>query len=415
MTPVVGYLGSFPGPLEGYELVPYRSGTSIDALILPEGEEPPAGLPQWVAIVRDPTLKAVRAAIKRWAFTVEEAFEVPVDGTIVTGRLANGRLWSGSLAVREGHDRSMLIREMRIDGQTIPVAEPGQRVSLAFGRVPIALFAPGTVLRPGRSTATKKAKGEVPTDLKEAILKVVGDEPAGKGTAAICKTLGKTAQELGNVFEGLKRDGRLLGFAGQWISPRGFDEGTRRFLAALDDLHAKAPQTPSHPAAKVVGIAKLSWSGKPLDRILESLANKGRIVLRDEEVRNPRFKVHLGTRQRTFLDRVIAELEKAGVNTPNAHELGKRLPAPPQAIQEALQLGEDVGEIVTLSDGVLYTERQLGEFKERIRQGSAGRPFSLGTMRDALGTSRRYAVALLEHFDEIGFTERRGDDRVVRS
>ena len=123
----------------------------------------------------------------------------------------------------------------------------------------------------------------------------------------------------------------------------------------------------------------------------------------------------MGERQRGLLDRVLDLLDEGGTNPPNAHEIGKRLPAPPQAVGEILGLGEDAGEITSLADGVIFTNRALIGIRDRIRNGTGGRPFTLGEMRDSLGTNRRVAVALLERFDEEGFTERRGEARVVRS
>ena len=39
---------------------------------------------------------------------------------------------------------------------------------------------------------------------------------------------------------------------------------------------------------------------------------------------------------------------------------------------------------------------------------------SAGDLRDALGVSRKYAIPLLEYFDNQGFTKREGDVRVLR-
>ena len=71
--------------------------------------------------------------------------------------------------------------------------------------------------------------------------------------------------------------------------------------------------------------------------------------------------------------------------------------------------------VISLPDGVLFTNRGLAEVRERIRNGTQGKPFTLGEMRDSLGTSRRVAVALLEHLDAEGFTERVGEKRVVKA
>lgn len=418
MKPVVGFVGEIDVELPDFELVPFREGVPVDAVLVAPGEFRPDGIPEWVPVVEEPTAKALRRAIRRWSVTIEDVEVIHGPGTVVFGKLEGSRLREGELVVREGFERSIRIREIRVDRRRVPFAEPGTEVAIAFGPVPKDLFRRGNRLRPGKSAtaAAKAAKAEAPSsDLKKAILDAVGDEPVGRGTAAICKALDKTPQQLGDVFETLRREGKLHGFAGQWIKPKAFDEGVDRFLKALDTLHEQNPGMPSHPAAKVVGLARLGWSGKPLDRILARLVEKGAITMREDEVRRPSFRVKLGDRQRELLDRVIAIIEADGVNTPNAHEIGKRLPAPRQAVEEILNLGDDAGEIVSLPDGVLFTVRGLAQVRERIRNGTQGRPFTLGEMRDSLGTSRRVAVALLEHLDAEGFTERVGEKRVVRS
>ncbi|RYG26006.1 hypothetical protein EON82_05065 [bacterium] len=417
MKPVVGFVGEIEADLPDFELVPFREGLSVDAVLIAPGDFRPDGIPEWVPVVEEPTARALRRAIRRWSVTIDDVDAIHGPGTVVFGKLDGGRLREGELAVREGFERSMRIREIRVNRQRVQFAEPGSDVAIAFGPVPKDLFRRGNRLRPGKSsTVTKEAKAEPPSsDLKTAILEAVGDEPVGRGTAAVCKTLDKTPQQLGNAFESLRREGKLHGFAGQWIKPKAFDEGVDRFLSALDTLHARYPGQPSHPPAKVVGQARLGWSGKPLDRILARLVEKGAIMMREEEVRRPAFRVQLGERQRGLLDKVIGIIEAGGVNTPNAHEIGKRLPAPRPAVDEILNLGEDSGEIVTLADGVLFTTRGLAEIRERVRRGSGGKPFTVGEVRDSLGTSRRVAVALLEQFDAEGFTERVGEKRIVKT
>jgi selenocysteine-specific elongation factor len=40
-------------------------------------------------------------------------------------------------------------------------------------------------------------------------------------------------------------------------------------------------------------------------------------------------------------------------------------------------------------------------------------PFTVSNLREAVGTSRKYAVPLAEHLDRVGFTKRSGDTRTV--
>jgi selenocysteine-specific elongation factor len=70
-----------------------------------------------------------------------------------------------------------------------------------------------------------------------------------------------------------------------------------------------------------------------------------------------------------------------------------------------------------VSQNLHYHPDALAEIRARVidlaqRNGGA---VSLGQLRDELGTSRKFAQALLEHFDSEKLTIRRGDEHVLRS
>ena len=56
----------------------------------------------------------------------------------------------------------------------------------------------------------------------------------------------------------------------------------------------------------------------------------------------------------------------------------------------------------------------LDEFGRAVRARLAdGAPATAAELKDAMGTSRKYAIPLLEHFDATGLTRRVGDARVL--
>ncbi len=250
-------------------------------------------------------------------------------------------------------------------------------------------------------------------DLVGAVREAVGDMPDGMPTEEVCRLLGKSPQALGETFESLTKAGELRGFAGLWLSPPGFEEGVRRFLAALAALHEENPTQAHVPRERVVQKANLAWSGKPLDRILAALGAEGRLEVVGTGVRDPAFRVRLSPRQRTLLDRVVEALERETVNTPTPHDISQTLVIPPQAVEEILKLGVQAGEVVSVSDVVYYTPQQLEALKARIRQIAGGKPFPASALRDALGTTRKYVIPLLEYLDAVRFTTRVGDNRMV--
>jgi len=102
--------------------------------------------------------------------------------------------------------------------------------------------------------------------------------------------------------------------------------------------------------------------------------------------------------------------------------------APPERSQLAAELGRakdyqkvldyltDEGELVSLEPDLLFA-REAIEQAEQLFRGLAATntEVTLAQFRDAIGTSRKYAMALLEYWDVTGLTMKMGDGRILRS
>jgi selenocysteine-specific elongation factor len=95
---------------------------------------------------------------------------------------------------------------------------------------------------------------------------------------------------------------------------------------------------------------------------------------------------------------------------------------PPSAKESASEIGEDLlfallemGELVSVGQDVLFRradyERMVSDIRRLLAERGA---LSAGEVRDHFNTSRKYALALLEHLDAIGITQRVGDVRRLR-
>ncbi|HEY0867207.1 MAG TPA: selenocysteine-specific translation elongation factor [Fimbriimonas sp.] len=281
---------------------------------------------------------------------------------------------------------------------------------------PPDLVAGGRIEVPQAAVRRKKEEAVVVSseNPEEAILEAVGSDPNGTQTDEVCRRIGKTPQALGDAFEALAREGKLYGFAGLWMTPEAFEKGYESFAKALNDLHDQKPTQSFVQREQVVHRAGFKWAGKNLDRILSRLASEGRVAVQGTGVRDAGFRVRLTPRQRELLDKVKAELEKEAVNVPTVQEVARSIPVPPQAVEEILRVGTNAGEIVPVGEGIFYTIPQIDRLKLRIAAASGGEPFTAGDMRDALGTTRKYIIPLLEHLDSARFTTRLGEKRVLQ-
>jgi selenocysteine-specific elongation factor len=72
----------------------------------------------------------------------------------------------------------------------------------------------------------------------------------------------------------------------------------------------------------------------------------------------------------------------------------------------------ETGEFVLLSSDVVFERAEYDAVVRRLRDELAGGgTIAVAQVRDRFQTSRKYALALMEHLDSIGVTVREGDVR----
>jgi selenocysteine-specific elongation factor len=82
------------------------------------------------------------------------------------------------------------------------------------------------------------------------------------------------------------------------------------------------------------------------------------------------------------------------------------------AASEVVSLGFFLGRLVRVSQEFTYTTRQLEALRAKLAEFFARRPvMTMADFKELSGTSRKFAVPLLEHADRSGWTQRVGDER----
>jgi selenocysteine-specific elongation factor len=255
-------------------------------------------------------------------------------------------------------------------------------------------------------------RDEEPSDgLSSRIAAQLGRYPNGVSTERICEALGETPQTLGTAFEELKSGGDALGFAGMWAAEKHIAGLVNVVSSALLQLHAKRPQAAGIPKSTLLAEVNLGWPAKAFDRLLSKLADDGAIVIKGSDVAHPDHKIALNDKQAALLRRVLDAMAAAGASAPSASDLSLAVGAPVQAVDEMLRLGIETGQLIRVDEGIYYPPDVLATLKEKLR--TFGKPFTVAEFRDATQTTRKFALPLLQYFDETRFTKRLGDERIV--
>jgi selenocysteine-specific elongation factor len=166
-------------------------------------------------------------------------------------------------------------------------------------------------------------------------------------------------------------------------------------VKAFHDAHPLAPGMPVHELG-----GQLRIDGALLNELLDgwSLHRTGAAVtLPDRDSALP-------PDQRAKADAAIDKLRAGGASPPSLAAAGLSVD-----LAKAL---ERAGELVLVNADIGYPSDVWNDMRGRIVQLIAARgPATVAQIREALGTSRKYAVPLLERLDADGITQRAGDVR----
>ncbi|GIW40725.1 MAG: selenocysteine-specific translation factor [Candidatus Binatia bacterium] len=148
--------------------------------------------------------------------------------------------------------------------------------------------------------------------------------------------------------------------------------------------------------------------------LVESWERAGKVVREENLVRLPEHEVVLDERQRALAENVERVLREAGFSPPDARLLDEVLGT--QDWKSLLPEIERQGRVVRVAPNLWYSAAAVEEARSLLEGYlEAHGQVTAATFRDLLGTSRKYAIALLEYFDRTGVTLRVGDVRKAKA
>ena len=384
---------------------------------------------------------------------VDRSFSMRGSGTVVTGTLAGGALSiDESLDVLPTGDR-VRVRAIQSHGRSRDRAEPGRRIALNLVGV-----AHGDV---ARGAAVVRASQWAPTTTFDASLRVldgVGHPVTrrgaylayiGSGEHAVRVRLLGTA-ELQPGEEGLARIHLPLALPllpGDRFVIRDAGRGETTGGGAVLDVAPVLPASAAAPDRSVERVIReRGWVDvADLERLtgVEVPAVVGRWAVSPEALESARASLveladrgapisELDERHRQLaaameevvvVDGVLAPAGGAPAASLQDHPYLRALlanPFTPPSPAEAGCPSSEVSKLVRAGsvverDGVYFAAEAVAEAARRVATLLAAAPqgVTASAVREALGTSRKYAIPLLEHLDATGVTRRRGDVRVA--
>ena len=149
---------------------------------------------------------------------------------------------------------------------------------------------------------------------------------------------------------------------------------------------------------------------KLFDEVIARLVEEGKLVASGAFVRLTGFRPTFDEQQAQEAARILEVVRAARFSPPDLERLLGELAGEKEVVGALLEQGR----LVNIGKGLIYLDDTLAEVKTYVAEAVAATgAIDVGTLRDVLGTTRKYAVALLEYMDQVGFARRIGDQRVL--
>ncbi|HUS39803.1 MAG: selenocysteine-specific translation elongation factor [Pirellulales bacterium] len=187
----------------------------------------------------------------------------------------------------------------------------------------------------------------------------------------------------------------------------------QRVVAALEKLHDEHPRQLVFPPTQIS--AKFEYVDPTLYKaMLSALIEQRQVLHSPAGLSIPDRGPRLSKSEQKLLESLITEYAEAGGQPPSVAELKKQATRNQAAVPQLVELAAAQGHLVKLTGDLYMHQKALDAIQAQLsEQMSAGAGLTLSEIREALHTTRKYAIPLCEYLDTIGFTKRTGDVRVL--
>lgn len=186
-------------------------------------------------------------------------------------------------------------------------------------------------------------------------------------------------------------------------------EGLRdRIEWELQSFHQLNPLRAGMPREELK--SRLRLDGKVYSAVIRLAAEKGVVVVDGAWVRSIHHAITLTTSQQQNVDSLLERFHASPLSPPSVKECNQAVGG------DLMAYLLESGRLTQVSPDVVFTIGVYNEMVEAVCHAlNKGGTITVAKARDLLNTSRKYALALMEHLDAIGITVRDGDlRRLVR-
>ncbi|MCL2861535.1 MAG: selenocysteine-specific translation elongation factor [Firmicutes bacterium] len=282
----------------------------------------------------------------------------------------------------------------------------------------------GTILDPDAKKFSKARKEEIENfakkekgDLKERIAETIYSKSE---TVPFLEDLKyrffENSPEFDTCVSALLKDGTIQKVTDTRVVHKKYTEIVgKKAGELLKTYHEKSPLNKGMPRNELWKPLLPKTEAPLTDKLLTLLDSLGLVKITDGQVARIEFSATKNTKHQEISEKVIKILLDAGYATPSYDEIEKPYLKEKKTFKQAFDALTGDGEVIKLTDQIIISKQYFEKAKEVFKALSKEKSVTLGEFRDAIQTSRKYALAIVEYFDLKNLTKKTGDDRIYIS
>jgi selenocysteine-specific elongation factor len=195
------------------------------------------------------------------------------------------------------------------------------------------------------------------------------------------------------------------------LSASGWARLAERVRDVLAEFHRQSPMRLGMPREELKSRLqpRTPWSGRLFSELVERADAEGIVAQGDGTIRTADHQVRFTSGQRKRVDDLINRFRAEPHMPPTVGEATTSVGA------DVLQALIESNLLTRISDDVLFLTETYVDIVQSVKAHIEKRgSITVAEVRDLFGTSRKYALPLMEHLDERRITRRVGDKRVLR-
>jgi selenocysteine-specific elongation factor len=186
-------------------------------------------------------------------------------------------------------------------------------------------------------------------------------------------------------------------------------------LAKLKEFHQRFPMKSGLAKEELRTKLPMELDVKLFQILLNGLIQSKEILLEKDKLRLPTHQIS-SMDERGLIKRVEEAVLKAGLQSPSPRELSEAWSEKEEGIQAVFEHLVHEGVLVKIKSGIYIHRVPFGDLKEElVSYLKKNKEITTPQFKEMTNASRKYAIPLIEYFDQIKLTIRLGEKRVLRS